>query len=393
MHVNLAFREPLMGSPAALPARQGPTVVFPGRGSATRAAPPSRRSRAEASIIAGGRPAQPAESSLLLSLAEQLGWPLLADPLSGARVEGTIAAADAIVRTKPPLPETVVLLGVPWLSRALGTYVSDAAGAGARVIVVDPWRRWADPTRVATEFHQWEPEAWLAAALATASPCDPAWLASWRSLERRAQDAMTTVLGSELSEPLVARAVHRYAAETGATLVVSASMPIRDLEWYAGAQPRPPRVLANRGANGIDGVVSTALGVAASGRGPGVRTVALLGDLTFLHDVSGLVNLPEVPCTFVVLDNDGGGIFSFLPQASALDAPVFERLFGTPPTSDIGTVARGFGLPVHDVTALSQLEPALAAPAPALARVRVPGRAENVALHDAINQAVRLALQ
>ncbi len=193
-------------------------------------------------------------------MADQLGWPLLADPLSGARVEGTIAAADAIVRTAPPLPETVVMLGVPWLSRALGSYVSDAARAGARVIVVDPWRRWADPTRVATEFHQWEPDAWLTAALATASPCDPAWLESWRSLERRAQDAVAGVLGSELSEPLVARAVHRYAAETGATLVVSASMPIRDLEWYAGAQPRPPRVLANRGVNGIDGVVSTALG-------------------------------------------------------------------------------------------------------------------------------------
>ena len=140
----------------------------------------------------------------------------------------------------------------------------------------------------------------------------------------------------------MARAVHRYAAETGATLVVSASMPIRDLEWYAGAQPRPPRVLANRGANGIDGVVSTALGVAASGRGPGVRTVALLGDLTFLHDVSGLVNLPDVPCTFVVLDNGGGGIFSFLPQAAALDAPVFEQLFGTPPTSDVGAVGARF---------------------------------------------------
>ena len=204
---------------------------------------------------------------------------------------------------------------------------------------------------------------------------------------------MAGVLGSALSEPLVARAVHRYAAETGATLVVSASMPIRDLEWYAEAQPSPPRVLANRGVNGIDGVVSTALGVAASGPSPGLRTVALLGDLTFLHDVSGLVNLPEVPCTFVVLDNGGGGIFSFLPQAAALDAPVFEQLFGTPPTSDIGAVGRGFGLPVHDVTALSQLEPALAAPAPALVRVRVPGRAENVALHDAINQAVRLALQ
>ena len=121
--------------------------------------------------------------------------------------------------------------------------------------------------------------------------------------------------------------------------------------------------------------------------------MALLGDLTFLHDVSGLVNLPEFPCTFVVLDNGGGGIFSFLPQARSVEPAVFEQLFGTPPTSDIGAVARGFGLPVHDVTALSELEAGLAAPTPSLVRVMVPGRAQNVALHDAINEAVRLALQ
>jgi 2-succinyl-5-enolpyruvyl-6-hydroxy-3-cyclohexene-1-carboxylate synthase len=173
-------------------------------------------------------------------------------------------------------------------------------------------------------------------------------------------------------------------------------MPIRDLEWYAEPGPTPPRVLANRGVNGIDGVVSTALGIAASGSAEGTNTVALMGDLTFLHDVSGLVNLPELPCTFVVLDNGGGGIFSFLPQAATVDPTVFEELFGTPPTSDIGAVARGFGLPVREISELSQLESALAAPAsarPQLLRVKVPGRAENVALHDAINQAVRLALQ
>ena len=216
---------------------------------------------------------------------------------------------------------------------------------------------------------------------------------TWTEREVRAQKAIGDVLGADLSEPLVARMVHRYAAETGATLVVAASMPIRDLEWYAEANPLPPRVLANRGVNGIDGVVSTALGVAASGNGQGTRTIALLGDLTFLHDVSGLVNLSVSDCTFVVLDNGGGGIFSFLPQATAVEPGVFEDLFGTPPTSDIAAVARGFGLPVHEVSAVSQLESALAASTPALVRVKVPGRSQNVALHDAINQAVRLALQ
>ena len=397
VHLNLEFREPLVGAGAPRPERPRPLLVVPsggpvpGPGTATLAEPLQGRGL----IIAGGSRPGPQASELtgVLALADRLGWPVLADPLSRGRVEGTIAAADAIVRTEPPLPECVVMLGAPWLSRALGTYVSNAARAGARVVVVDPWRQWADPSRVATEFHQCRTEDWLEAAGATAKPCDPDWLASWLSRQTLAQAAIAEVLGSELSEPLVARAVHRYAAETGAILMVAASMPIRDLEWYAEAQPLPPRVVANRGANGIDGVVSTALGVAASGPGPGTHTVALLGDLAFLHDVSGLVNLPELPCTFVVLDNDGGGIFSFLPQAGSVEPAVFEQLFGTPPISDVGAVARGFGLPVHDVTALSQLEPALAAPTPALVRVMVPGRSQNVALHDAINQAVRLALQ
>jgi 2-succinyl-5-enolpyruvyl-6-hydroxy-3-cyclohexene-1-carboxylate synthase len=399
VHLNLEFRDPLIGAEAPLPARPGPMVVVPFARSAPGPGTISLREplQGRGLIIAGGSGSgsgsQHSEFAGVQALAEQLRWPVLADPLSGGRFEGTIAAADAIIRTEPPLPECVVMLGAPWLSRALGTYVTNAARAGARVVVIDPRWQWADPSRVATEFHQCRTEDWLEAAAATAQPCDPEWLASWRSRETLAQAAIAEVLGSDLSEPLVARAVHRYAAETGAVLVVAASMPIRDLEWYAEAQPLPPRVLANRGANGIDGVVSTALGVAASGAGQGTRTVALLGDLAFLHDVSGLVNLPELACTFVVLDNGGGGIFSFLPQAGSVEPAVFEQLFGTPPTSDVGAVARGFGLPVHDVTALSQLEPALAAPTPALVRVMVPGRPQNVALHDAINQAVRLALQ
>jgi len=393
VHLNLQFREPLTGVAASLPTFPAPVVVVPG-------AVTSRATRTEVQtlqgrglIIAGGPWTQRADPVRVIALAERLGWPVLADPLSGGRLEGTIAAADAIVRTEPPLPECIVLLGAPWLSRALGTYLSDAARAGARIVAVDPWRQWADPSRVATEFHQCPADEWLESASATAAPRDPAWLESWRSRESKAQSAIAEVLGTDLSEPLVARSVYRYAAETGATLVVAASMPIRDLEWYAEPHPLPPRVLANRGANGIDGVVSTALGIAASETGPGARTIALLGDLTFLHDVSGLVNLPEVPCTFVVLDNGGGGIFSFLPQATSMEPAVFEQLFGTPPTSDIGAVARGFGLPVHDVSTLLELEAAMAAPAPALVRVKVPGRAQNVSLHDAVNQAVRLVLQ
>ena len=375
-----------------LPPRPGPRVVIPEHSGAPSTGEPLA---GRGIVVVGGQTPEPRRPALVQTLSERLGWPVLADPGSRSRVPGTIAAADAIVRTHPPLAETVVLLGTPWLSKALGDYVSGAARAGARVVVVDPWGRWPDPLRAATEFHRCGTDRWLSAAIEHAAPCDPEWLGSWRLWEERAQAAITAALGSDLNEPQVARAVHLHAAESGATLVVSASMPVRDLEWFAPAVSNPPRVLANRGANGIDGVVSTALGVASSGSNQ--RTVALLGDLAFLHDVSGLVNLPEVPCTFVVLDNGGGGIFSFLPQATSVEEDLFERLFGTPPTSDLGAVARGFGLRVRDVAALSELAPALqsaaaASSSPSLIRVVVPGRTQNVALHDAINQAVRLAL-
>ena len=341
-------------------------------------------------IIVGGLAPRPPDRTRVLALAERLGWPVMADPRSGGRVQGTIAAADSIARAGPPLPETVVLLGTPWMSKALGTYVAAAAGAGARVIVVDPWHRWPDPNRVATEFHQCDTDIWLAAALDTASACDAAWLDSWRSREERAQRAIAAVLGSDLNEPQVARLVHRWAAAHRGNLVVSASMPLRDLEWFAAPEGHPPRVLANRGVNGIDGLVSTALGVAAAE--PSRPTVALLGDLAFLHDVSGLVNLPPLPCTFVVVDNGGGGIFSFLPQAATVTSETFEQLFGTPPTSDVTAVARGFGLAVEEASSVSDLEAALETRGPAMVRAHVPSRADNVSLHDAINEAVRLSL-
>jgi 2-succinyl-5-enolpyruvyl-6-hydroxy-3-cyclohexene-1-carboxylate synthase len=391
VHLNLAFREPLVGEPGPLPEGHGPSLIGPVAPVFSLPEPLGGRGLLIVGAHAASDPAQ------LLLLGTRLGWPILADPRSGCRVLGTIAAADAIVRTRPALPQTIVLLGAPWLSKALSAYVVAAAEDGARVICVDPWWQWTDPSAVVTEFHHVSGDSWIAAALAAADgsdtgPVDLEWPETWQAHEKAAQAAIEHTLGPELSEPRVARVLARYASADEATLMVSASMPMRDLEWYAQTFEGPATVMANRGANGIDGVVSTALGIAASGR----RTIALLGDLAFLHDVSGLVNVPDLRCTFVVVDNGGGGIFSFLPQATAFDGPPFELLFGTPPTSDVADVARGFGLAVHDVTTAAELEGALVvtalAPSPALIRVRVRGRAENVALHEAINQAVLRAI-
>ncbi|MGH9091019.1 MAG: thiamine pyrophosphate-dependent enzyme, partial [Acidimicrobiales bacterium] len=169
------------------------------------------------------------------------------------------------------------------------------------------------------------------------------------------------------------------------------------LEWFAPPLARPPAVLANRGANGIDGVSSTAQGVAAAGRGP---VVGLLGDLAFLHDASSLVR-PAGPapgptsCTLVVVDNGGGGIFSFLPQATAVDPQRFEQLFGTPQATEVAAVARGFGLETADVGTPDELASALPAAVGrdglSVVRARVPDREANVALHRRVHEAVAAA--
>jgi 2-succinyl-5-enolpyruvyl-6-hydroxy-3-cyclohexene-1-carboxylate synthase len=179
-----------------------------------------------------------------------------------------------------------------------------------------------------------------------------------------------------------------------ATLVVSSSMPIRDLESFGAPRPDPPRILANRGANGIDGVVSTAIGVALTAPGP---TVAYVGDLAMMHDVSALVRGagPDVACTVVVADNNGGGIFSFLGQAEALETNEFETLFGTPQVPDVADVVAGFGVPVDDIgpggagpAFAAALRNRLSTGTLAVIRVRLPGRSENVDIHRHIDRLI-----
>jgi 2-succinyl-5-enolpyruvyl-6-hydroxy-3-cyclohexene-1-carboxylate synthase len=170
-------------------------------------------------------------------------------------------------------------------------------------------------------------------------------------------------------------------------------MPVRDVEWYAA--PRDGlRVLANRGANGIDGVVSTAVGVALA---TGEAVTVLVGDVAFLHDTNALLGLADrgVDLTIVVVDNRGGGIFSFLPQAAELDAATFERLFGTPHDVDLATLAAAHGIPtlrVHEPDGLvSALD--IAAAASGTHVVLAPtDRAANVGVHDAVHAAVAAAL-
>ena len=197
-----------------------------------------------------------------------------------------------------------------------------------------------------------------------------------------AQRAIDAALGesSGLTEPGVARDVMAALPE-GSSLVLSSSMPVRDVEWFAAPRAGVD-VYSNRGANGIDGVVSTAVGVALATRRP---TTVLIGDVAVLHDTNGMLmaSSRDIDLTIVVVDNDGGGIFSFLPQATSLPPDTFERLFGTPHGVDLIALAAVHGIP--EVTSLGE--------GSGVRMVRVPtDRSANVAEHDRINRAVVEAL-
>jgi 2-succinyl-5-enolpyruvyl-6-hydroxy-3-cyclohexene-1-carboxylate synthase len=212
----------------------------------------------------------------------------------------------------------------------------------------------------------------------------------WVRADHVARAALDAVLDAEqrLSEPGTARSI-TAAIPAGGHLVVASSMPVRDLEWF-GTPRGDITVHANRGANGIDGVIATAIGVAI---GSGAPTAVLLGDVAFCHDSSSLTALRSrgLDLTVVVTDNDGGAIFSFLPQATALPSDRFEQLFGTPHGTDIVEVARAFGLRAYTADSAELMVAAFDEPDTCVVRVGS-ARKENVEVHAALNAAVVAAL-
>ena len=356
VHLNLAFDEPLWRRARAPSPRGGPGAPL---ATTPRAGTSSRRGRSagwparRGVVVAGARCGGPAA---VLGLAARLGWPVLADPRSGCRTlhPCVVGAADLLARSDPLrrslLPEVVLLVGDPWTSKAVARMVAEASAAGAEVVAVDPWWRWVDPDRVVTAVRRADPGPWLeAVAGIVVGEGDGGWLEAWQAAERAAQRAVDEVLAAEagLTEPAVARTLPG-ALPAGSVVVAASSMPVRDPRVVRPPAGRPAAVLSNRGANGIDGVSATAQGVAAAGVGP---VVGLLGDLAFLHDASSLVRPAAAPpgasCTLVVVDNGGGGIFSFLPQAGRGQPDRFEQLFGTPQATDGGLGGPGLR-PVRD---------------------------------------------
>ncbi|MCW2968823.1 MAG: menD, partial [Solirubrobacteraceae bacterium] len=283
-------------------------------------------------------------------------------------------------------PDLVLRVGDLPTSKPLRQWL---ASLDATQVAIDPDGAWQDPDGVVDLSLGLDPASTISALanLARRTP-DPDWLQAWRDADAAAARAIDVTLGDELSEP-------RVAAELGALLpaqaivFVASSMPIRDVETFFGARDEPPRVLANRGANGIDGLISTAYGVAASRQGP---VVLLIGDVALAHDVGGLLigARHRIPLTIVCLDNGGGGIFDFLPVASQAD--VFEEHVATPTGLEIEKAAALYGARHVPVASLDELRAGLEdADGTTILHVRG-DRAANVALHRRVWAAVAEAL-
>jgi 2-succinyl-5-enolpyruvyl-6-hydroxy-3-cyclohexene-1-carboxylate synthase len=363
VHLNAMFREPLAPVPQPEPLPGLPRRWLVGDAPYTRYQAPAgidataveglsaRLAGIERGLLVAGRLRTRVEADAALRLAEHLGWPLIPDVCSQLRLgpdnPSICRHADLVLGsehfTSQHRPEAVIYLGGRAASKRLSQFLTRSGANPFVVVRDDPFR--FDPDHLITDRIQGDVAAFCDAAVAGSSPRGAAeWQASWRS----ASDAIAELLADRLdgiealSEPGAAQMVSRSIPPDHG-LVVASSMPVRDVDTFAdGLRSTPTLVVANRGASGIDGTVATAAGLARGLRRP---ATLLIGDLALLHDLSSLALLrdpAQPPVTIVVMNNDGGGIFHFLPVSEY--PQVFESLFGTPHGMGFEDAAHQFGL-------------------------------------------------
>lgn len=433
VHLNFPLREPLItedplpddltGRPDGMPYVRRSPVCATGEAQLQTLVGAARRG-----VVVAGRH-EHSDRSLAGSLGEAAatfceatGWPLLADPLSGARRgNAAIAHYDALLRddtfTAEVHPDLVIRVGDLPVSKPLRTWL--ASLSDTTQVALDPEGAWQDPASVLTDSLALEPATALTGLAALISPttatsttdtrtsptetksslapADSDWLAGWRAADERAAETILGVLGAaDLNEPAIAVELGVLLPQA-ATLFVASSMPVREIETFWPVREDPPRVLCNRGANGIDGIVSSAFGAAADGDGP---VVLLVGDVALAHDIGGLLAAKRLnlKLTIVLIDNGGGGIFDFLPvsrASMALQHDIYDRHIATPPGLDFAQAAALYGLAHERVATVPAFRAALEralSPHLGSAIVQVQtDRASNVELHGRIWSAVSRA--
>jgi 2-succinyl-5-enolpyruvyl-6-hydroxy-3-cyclohexene-1-carboxylate synthase len=304
-------------------------------------------------IVAGPSPDPSNAGAAAIRLAEATGYPLIADPLSGARFRArasatVVEAADLVLRDDGVraalVPDLVIRVGSSPTSAAVQGWLEHHGGV--RHVVIDDGSRWKDHGAVATDYVRCDPAELLdSAAGELGRVVDVDWHRLWTNADQAAVEVLKGV-GVGDHEGDVAAAV-AASVPKGASLFVSSSMPIRDLDAFASCRDDVVHVFGNRGASGIDGIVSTAFGIAAASAGP---TVCVLGDVALFHDLNGLLWSREndLAVVFVLIDNDGGGIFHMLPVRE--HEPHFSRYFATPHGLDFALAAEMHGVPLFDVS-------------------------------------------
>jgi 2-succinyl-5-enolpyruvyl-6-hydroxy-3-cyclohexene-1-carboxylate synthase len=391
VHLNLPFREPLVGTAGELPvAREGAwSTSYVGRSldadiDVLAAGVSGRRG-----VIVAGK----GSTKSVVALGQSLGWPVFADARSGLRRSDTdevvVKHFDSVLRASDFAsrhePEVLIRVGEPPASKVLAQWI---AASQAHIVHVGSHSRVIDPDHMVAQRIVCDVETLMVALSMKVYASDAHWLHEWMRAENAARDAIATWCDNCWSEPTIARVLSQ-SAPAGSNIVVSSSMPVRDLEWF-GDQTTDVNVYSNRGANGIDGVVSTAVGIALATQQP---TLLLIGDVAMLHDVNGVIALAsrDVDLRIVVVNNNGGSIFSFLPQATVLDSHSFETLYGTPHDVHFESLAHAYGISFDRATQAEALRSALSHVGPRLIEACT-DRSVNVSQHDQLQAGVIAAV-
>ena len=396
VHVNFPFRAPLMPGSPVVPANAGtvPRVV---RGETTLSdgeleALLNSISGLRGLLAVGHGVRETSEAAGLF--AQAAGWPILADPLSGLRagphgLGGVLAHGDLLAAGgyfEKHAPEVVLRTGAIPTSKPFWTWLKEHPAIPQ--ILIDP-SGWSDPTSTIATLVRADPDQVLRELAKRIEATDKEHRAAWIAADGVAASAANEAMGAAAfpNEPHIAALVGAHVPGDS-VLVVGSSMPIRDVDTFMAVRPDPLTTLGNRGTNGIDGLLSMALGAAA---GSQRRTTVLTGDVGALHDLTALVTAARLDLDFtvVIVDNDGGGIFHFLPQ---VELPEFEEYFGTPHGVDFVSVASAFGVPATTVDTAEALVSELGQAGPRVIVIRT-DRRKNVEVHARIREAVSAALR
>jgi 2-succinyl-5-enolpyruvyl-6-hydroxy-3-cyclohexene-1-carboxylate synthase len=339
VHLNIQFEEPLVGDKSDNWLNDltitAPKVF-------DRKTPGTFYTKSTRGVLVIGHDRGGLSADAVISFAEELGWPVIAeDPLT---FKNAISHASVFLTSKTIAedlaPDTVVVIGRTTLSRSINAFIKMAR----KEIVIDPRMATVDSDRMANQKFLQLPKVEV-------QPADADYAEKWQKYSQRAAKMVGDI--SQWSEALIAREIGS-AIPAGTSLFVSSSRPIRDLEGFASARIGV-ETFANRGLAGIDGNISTALGIASQR----TSTVAVLGDLGFLHDLTGLIHNEDINLKIFVINNDGGGIFSTLSQRG-VDG--FEDVFGTPHGKDLAAIANAMGVPAKNISNQAELKAEIATP-------------------------------